>query len=112
MPQDETVIFQTPYPTPSIDPAEVPGAEQLVRAEVSFTVTEPGTALEQTQQHAQVETEQTSYGAMVTSLNDQTSNAEYYWALYLNGQYAQAGAADLQVQPGDTVTWKLEKIEQ
>ncbi|MGJ7439688.1 DUF4430 domain-containing protein [Aquipuribacter sp. MA13-6] len=36
-------------------------------------------------------------------------SAREYWALYVNGTYAQLGAGSQQASAEDTITWRLEK---
>ncbi|MCR5671618.1 MAG: DUF4430 domain-containing protein [Butyrivibrio sp.] len=55
--------------------------------------------------------EGSEYGIMVEIINDE--KAVYaedgaYWALYVNGDYAQYGADSQPVENGDTYTWTYE----
>lgn len=51
-------------------------------------------------------------GGFVTSINgvSQDASAGLYWVYYVNGEFAQVGAADYIIQEGDEITWKLESF--
>ncbi len=51
-------------------------------------------------------------GGFVTSINgvSQDASAGLYWLYYINGEFAQVGAAEYIVQEGDEITWKLESF--
>ena len=46
---------------------------------------------------------------VVTICGREASNSDHeYWALYVNGEYAQTGAGSLMTKNGDEITWKIE----
>ena len=49
-------------------------------------------------------------GVFITSINDQESNNDFYWALYINGDYAQKAADKIELEIGDLVEWRWEAI--
>lgn len=47
--------------------------------------------------------------AYVVGIEGRTADAEKeFWALYVNGEFAQVGAGSLVTRTGDEVEWKLE----
>jgi hypothetical protein len=59
-----------------------------------------------------VEYDQYEAGVFVTAINDLSANDNYYWAFYVNGQYAQKAADQVQLESGDQVKWVYEQIDQ
>lgn len=59
-----------------------------------------------------VEYDQYEAGVFVTAINDLSANDNYYWAFYVNGQYAQKAADQVQLESGDQVKWVYEEIDQ
>lgn len=49
-------------------------------------------------------------GEMVTSIDGVEPDSNHFWAFYVNDKQAEVGAGQYQTKDGDTVTWKLEKI--
>lgn len=62
-------------------------------------------------ENAEVEYDQYDFGVFVTSINDQQSNNEYYWALYVNEEFAQMSSDQIELEVGDLVEWRWEEIE-
>ncbi len=59
-----------------------------------------------------VEYQSSAFGVFVTSIGGVESDSEHYWALYVNGEYANK-AIDKYILNEDTaITWKLEKISE
>lgn len=48
------------------------------------------------------------YGAYVTTINGLYEGGSYYWALSVNGSYAQYGIDTQLLNAGDTFTWAVE----
>ena len=51
-------------------------------------------------------------GEMVTSIDGVTADSAHFWAFYVNGAMASAGAASYKTSAGQTISWKLEEINQ
>jgi hypothetical protein len=51
---------------------------------------------------------QYSFGKMITQIGSKRAEGAYYWALYMNGNYATIGAEDLVVSEGDKLEWRYE----
>jgi hypothetical protein len=50
-----------------------------------------------------------SLGFFVESIDGRAAAGGSSWALYINGVYAQNGAAQARVAPGDAIEWRYEK---
>lgn len=59
----------------------------------------------------QLQTKEYSYGTLIEGINGLQSDATHYWAIYLNGQYAQTGLSDLKLKTGDMLELKYETIQ-
>ena len=69
------------------------------------------TALELLQASEQVELSIYEFGSLVKSIDNLAVNDAYYWAFYVNGEYAQQAADKTILTAGDKVEFKYEKIE-
>lgn len=69
------------------------------------------TALALLQETQDVELAQYEFGSLVKSIAGLESNDAYYWAFYVNGEYAQQAADKTSLKAGDQVEFKYEKIE-
>ena len=49
---------------------------------------------------------------MVSEINGVAADDKHYWALYVNDEYAIAGASETILKTGDTMQWKYEEISQ
>lgn len=79
-----------------------------------YIATESGQlALDLIQANAEVETEDYGdAGQFVTSINGLAGNNEYYWAFYVNNEYAEQGASQTVLQEGDTIRFVYEAVQQ
>lgn len=86
--------------------------EQTQQTEVTYKGVEGKNALELLKQSHEVETK--SYeglGELVTSIDGVAADSKHFWALYVNGQQSQVGAAAYISKDTDTIVWKLEEIK-
>lgn len=109
----------TSQPTPSPLSQEVNNAEMIV-TEIDFGDAEPvQITLEETSHTAfsalqkaveameyDLQTQQYDFGVMVQSINVYESSAEKAWIYYVNGESGMIAADQMQLQPGDTVSWR------
>lgn len=59
-----------------------------------------------------VETESSSIGEFVTSINGVTADPDTeFWAFYVNGKLANEGAGTYQTKNTDIIEWRIDKIE-
>lgn len=71
------------------------------------------TALEVLESVADIETQDSSVGKMVTSINGiKAETGKTYWAFYVDGAYANEGAGTFVTKDGQNIQWKLEAIKQ
>ncbi|PIR68838.1 hypothetical protein COX93_01375 [Candidatus Nomurabacteria bacterium CG_4_10_14_0_2_um_filter_30_12] len=49
-------------------------------------------------------------GKLIEEINGIKPNNEKYWIYYVNNKKANIGISDYKINPGDVVSWKLEKI--
>ena len=55
--------------------------------------------------------EDSVYGAFITSINDVKQGNNYFWNYYVNGEYATVGVSAYEVQDEDIIEFRLEKFE-
>lgn len=79
--------------------------------EKTFEVQKGTNALEAMQQNVQTEVQTFSFGVMMQSINGVAPQEGYYLALYMNGQYAEKGIQEYQINEDTSIEWKTEKIE-
>lgn len=58
-----------------------------------------------------VKTEDSQYGAFITSLKDIKQEDNYYWNYYVNGDYATVGISSYNIKENDKLEFRLEKFE-
>ncbi|MFI2102148.1 DUF4430 domain-containing protein [Isoptericola sp. NPDC019693] len=101
--------------SPSVS-ASVEASEQVAEnvGEFSYEGEDGKTALELLQEKdpdAQVQGE--GENAFVTAIRGREADpATEFWGLYVDDEMAQVGAGSLETEDGQTITWKLEEIEQ
>ncbi len=59
----------------------------------------------------QVTTKDTSYGPMVTTIDNVTPDKNHYWAFYVNGKLADVGAQQYITKNSDLIEWKLDSTQ-
>lgn len=91
-------------PTASIDKLEQ-------KCEISYQGVEGKNALELLKSSHEVETQKFSFGEMVQSIDGVKAPATDFWGFYVNGKLSDIGAGDYQTKNGDTLSWKLVKIQ-
>ncbi len=69
------------------------------------------TPLSLLEDEADVEYQEYDFGVFVESINGQDSNNDYFWALYVNDEFAQKAADRIELQAGDEVQWRWEEVE-
>lgn len=62
-------------------------------------------------ENAEVEYDQYDFGAFITSINGKASTNEFYWALYVNDEYAQEASDKIVLKAGDQVEWRWEEVK-
>ncbi|MBW3568602.1 DUF4430 domain-containing protein [Candidatus Parcubacteria bacterium] len=70
------------------------------------------TALEILKSLTEVETEESSIGEFVTTINGvKADGTTQFWAFYVNGKQAAEGAGTYKTSPDEKIEWRIEKIE-
>lgn len=103
----------SPTTTRTIDTDEVLGARDTAdQLRLDLTAQINGqTALELLETSAKIETEDYGLaGQFVTSINGVESDSKNFWAFYLNGEFAAAGASQTILEAGDTISFVYEEI--
>ncbi|NCN06691.1 MAG: DUF4430 domain-containing protein [Candidatus Pacebacteria bacterium] len=99
-------------PEKTMDATAAPSASPAI-ASLSFeAIVDDQTALDLLKDSAQVEYEEFDFGVMVTGINGVVVDEKHYWALYVNDEYATAGASETILKTGDTMKWVYEEISQ
>lgn len=58
-----------------------------------------------------VVTEDSQYGAYITSIMGIEQGDNYYWSYYIDSEYASVGVSNCEVEDGKTYDFKIEKFE-
>lgn len=101
--------------TPSIAPAaqlefEVDGNKNQQK-EYQFVATISGQkALELVESQAELKLKEYDFGVMIEGVNGLMADNKNYWAVYLNGEYAQTGIAQIKLQKDERLELKYEEI--
>jgi|GEM_PF-533857 len=111
------VVFFTQLKLDTANPANQPPLvlepeKNLQVTEYSLVATASGqTALGLLESAQEVELKQYDFGAMISVINGLAANKSYYWAFYINDEYAKQAADKTALNAGDKVKFKYEKIE-
>jgi len=62
-------------------------------------------------ENEEIEYDQYEFGTFVTSINGKASTNQFYWALYINDEYAQEASDKIVLKTGDKVEWKWEEVK-
>lgn len=112
-PSNNLTTTPTNIATRTIDTDEVLGARDTAdQLRLDLTAQIDGqTALELLETSAKIETEDYGLaGKFVTSINGVESDSKNFWAFYLNGEFAAAGASQTILEAGDTISFVYEEI--
>lgn len=110
--RDEEVLEVTETTQASPTAEATDSAAETTQPSFVFEAAADGqTALEVLQENAEIDFEESELGIFVTSINSIAGNDDYYWAFYVNGEYARKGVADTVLNTGDLIEFKYEKIE-
>lgn len=106
-----TQISQITPPTSEPTP-EVTQEAQQENEVITLTAVNSQNALDLLQENTNVETEEfAGMGTMVKAINGLAADAQHYWGIYINGEYAQQGIAATQLEAGDQLQLRYETIE-
>jgi len=107
----------TPIPevTPSIAPAaqlefEVGGDKDQQREYQIIATVSGQKALELVKSQIELSLKEYDFGTMIEGVNGLMADNKNYWAIYLNGEYAKTGIAQIELQKNDKIELKYEEI--
>lgn len=90
-----------------------PIQNQKLQASYTYIATESGQiALNLLRSQAEVQTQ--SYGDagdFVNSINGLAASNEYYWAFYVNNEYAERGAGQTVLEEGDVIRFEYQSLD-
>lgn len=69
------------------------------------------TALELLKEKATVNTQDSSIGTFVLSINGVANTDTYYWMFYVNGELSSVGADQYVTKAGDKIEWRYEAVQ-
>lgn len=69
-------------------------------------------AFELLQSQHEVSAKTYDFGVFIEEIDGVKNTDKNYWALYVNGEYAQKGADQTMLQKGDTIEFRYEEIQQ
>ncbi len=105
--------IEVPMVVPATQVVEEVVAPSATPAAVSLSfeaITDGQSALDLLKESAQVEYQEFDFGVMVASINGVAADEKHYWGLYVNDEYATAGASETILKTGDTMKWVYEEI--
>lgn len=112
LPEPDGGTAEVQAPAPAADPLPEPEID-AAEEEISYSLPGVGgTVLEAMEADGMsFETKGSGENSFVVSVNGREADDSQreYWALYVNGEYAQLGAGSQQASGEDTITWRLER---
>lgn len=79
--------------------------------QICYSGIEGKTALEILKINNAVETQNSSFGEFVTSLNGKKADStKEFWGFYVNGKMASEGAGTYKTKDADVIVWKIDPI--
>lgn len=94
---------------------QVAGAEATLQPVVEKTVSYEGendkTALELLKAKNKIETQESSIGVFVTSINDTPNQDNKYWMFYVDGNLASTSADQYKTKNGEKIEWRYEILQ-
>jgi len=63
-------------------------------------------------QNLTIVTEDSQYGAFITSINGIAQDDSHFWNYYVNGEYANVGVSTYEIQNNDKFEFRLEKFNE
>ncbi len=68
-------------------------------------------AFDAMKENSELEVQEFDFGVMVNGIEGVVAGENEYWALYINGAYAEKGIADYSIEENTQIEWKLESFE-
>jgi len=87
--------------------------EQETQKEYSFIAEENGqTAFAVLEKNLELDYKDYDFGVFIEGINGLKADKDYYWAFYVNGEYAEKGSKQTVLQKDDIVTMKYEEVKE
>jgi len=80
-------------------------------SKVSVFAEQGSNAFEVMKANLKADYKDSAMGPFITGINNIKADSEHYWALYVDGNYAQKGISQYSIEKEVTIAWKLEKID-
>jgi hypothetical protein len=77
----------------------------------SYQGVEGQNALDLLKASHKVQTQTSSYGEFVQSIDSVTPDSQHFWAFYVNDKISDVGAGSYVTKASDAITWKLDAIQ-
>lgn len=107
----ESVDVQQINPPDEVPVIEVPAEPESVQSIVAVAQEDGVTAFDLLQQSAEINYKMYDFGFFVNDINGIASSDEYFWALYINGEKATKGADQIELNKGDEMEWRYERMK-
>ena len=93
----------------------IAGSESLFQPVVVKTISYDGVegknALELLKSSHTIQTQDSSLGIFVTTIDETENTADTYWMFYVNDQLGATGADQYITKTGDKIEWRFEKYQ-
>lgn len=93
------------------DVAGIENFQPIVEKVVAYDGQDGKTALELLKEGRDVQTQDSSIGVFVTSIDGAANSEDTYWMFYVDDQLAPTGADQYQTQTGEKIEWRFEKLQ-
>lgn len=117
-PKIRELFFNDVTPATETNPSIAPSAqlefqvgESNSQKDYQFVATSSGqNALELVESQVELSLKKYDFGVMIEGVNGLMADNKNYWAVYQNGEYAQTGIAQIELQKNDKIELKYEEI--
>ncbi len=117
-PKIRELFFNDAIPATETNPSIAPSAqlefqvgESNSQKDYQFVATSSGqNALELVESRVELSLKKYDFGVMIEGVNGLMADNKNYWAVYQNGEYAQTGIAQIELQKNDKIELKYEEI--
>jgi Domain of unknown function (DUF4430) len=91
-------------------PNQVKRVDELPKIEL-LAESDGQTAYELLELNHELEVKEYDFGVFIEGIDGIKGNDQYYWAFYLNGDYAEQGADQTVLKVGDKVEFRYEEVQ-
>lgn len=83
----------------------------IVVKTISYEGVDGKNALELLKASHTIQTQDSSLGVFVTTIDETENTSDTYWMFYVNGQLGSTGADQYITKTGDKIEWRFEKYQ-